>query len=103
MAIENIAETAEQFLSDYLQERHFFTPDEELDAYDASTARVGFFRAVPHPNQPGTILYTFLYGRELSKGDEELEERVQECMDALMQAHPELSQYKVSIDYMKSR
>ncbi|WP_224363120.1 hypothetical protein [Hyalangium versicolor] len=102
MDIAQVAETAEKFLQDYLESHHHFTPDEELDVDDPSTLRVFLSRAVPRSSQPGTIMYAFVYGRKLREGDPELKKRVDQSMEALKQAHPEVNQFKTHITYRSS-
>ncbi|AGC44068.1 hypothetical protein MYSTI_02752 [Myxococcus stipitatus DSM 14675] len=97
MTIEAVASTAQTFLKSHIRKNDFFTPDDELDPNDASSARLHFFRALPHPKLPNTIMYTFSYGRAFSEGDDELQELVQGCLDALKQAHPEVSQFDIHI------
>lgn len=97
MDIAKVAETAEGFLKDYLEKNGHFTPESELDEDDTATLRIFFFRAVPHPSLPDTIMYMFVFGRKLRKEDPEVTQRVEQCMAELKQAHPEVNQFKINI------
>ncbi|MFY1829206.1 hypothetical protein ACN47A_25030 [Myxococcus fulvus] len=43
-------------------------------------------------------MYTFIYGSKVEKDGPELQQWVQQLMTALKQAHPEVAQYKSTIE-----
>ncbi|MDY7231161.1 hypothetical protein [Hyalangium rubrum] len=102
MDIAQVAETAEGFLQDYLEKNSHFTPDAEIDVDDPATLRIFFFRAVPHPSLPDTIMYMFVFGRKLRKEDPEVTQRVEQSMAALKQAHPEVNQFKAHLNVKRA-
>ncbi|AKF86421.1 hypothetical protein MFUL124B02_26450 [Myxococcus fulvus 124B02] len=96
--IDTVADTATSFISNYLVQRQYFTPSDELDENDDGSLRLSLYRAMPDQTSPGTIVYTFVYGSKVEKDGPEIQEWVQQIMTALKQAHPEVSQFKSTIE-----
>jgi len=105
MTIDDAALLAEQFLDNYLTTNEYFTPEEEImesDEEDPKALRLCFIRTIPHTLVPldipaNTIRYLFTYGRHFYKDDPELIELVEQCMNALKMAHPEIASFKSQI------
>ncbi|MBZ4409408.1 hypothetical protein K8640_14390 [Myxococcus sp. XM-1-1-1] len=96
--IDTVADTATSFISDYLAKHHYFTPSDEIDENDDGALRLSLYRAMPDQTAPGTIVYTFIYGAKVEKDGPELQRWLEQIMVALKQAHPEVSQYKSTVE-----
>ena len=98
MNTEKAAEVVSAFLHKYVMDNQFFTPKEELDEdNDPTFARLLFIRAMAHESTPDTIRIFFNYGRHFHKGDPEFNALVKECVDAMIQVHPELRSFALDI------
>ncbi|AGC48158.1 hypothetical protein MYSTI_06885 [Myxococcus stipitatus DSM 14675] len=96
--IDIAAETATSFINDYLIKHGNFTPDDEVDVDVLGSLRFSFYRAMPDRQAPGTIVYSFMYGTKFQENSPELQKLVQQSMDALKQAHPEVFRFKSLIE-----
>ncbi|GEN08990.1 hypothetical protein SAMN05443572_105247 [Myxococcus fulvus] len=96
--IKTVAKTATSFINDYLIKHGYFTPAEEVDADEPGSLRFSFYRTMPDQTSPGTLVYTFVYGSKYSEKSPELQQWVQQIMTALKDAHPEVSQFKSTIE-----
>jgi hypothetical protein len=95
---EEAAEVAHAFLHKYVMDNRFFTPEEEFDdGGDPTYSRLSFIRAMAHESKPNTIRIFLNYGRYFHKGDPEFDELVKQCIDALLEAHPELKTFELDI------
>ncbi|AKF86423.1 hypothetical protein MFUL124B02_26460 [Myxococcus fulvus 124B02] len=97
--IDSVADTATSFIDDYLTQHGNFTPDGEVDSSDPGALRLSLYRAMPDQTSPGTIVYTFVYGSKVEKDGPEIQQWVEQLMTALKQAHPEVSQFKSTIEF----
>ncbi|WP_426730813.1 hypothetical protein [Myxococcus faecalis] len=98
--INTVATTAMSFINDYLAKHHYFTPSDEADEADENddgVLRLSLYRAMPDMNSSGTIEYVFIYGAKVRKNSPELQQWVQQIMDALKETHPEVSQFESAI------
>ncbi|WP_426733318.1 hypothetical protein [Myxococcus faecalis] len=100
VSVDQTAMLAETFLKDYLRQNEYFTPANELTDSDDDDEGVGdlrlmLTRAVPDPDEPDVIYFFFKFGRVFRNGgDPALSKLVNQCMTALLAAHPEVNQFK---------
>ena len=93
----------DEFLNQYVWDQKSFADDETFEQATEDDRGGGDFlpltygRSLPDPDDPARLLVIFTFGTNSLEHERQAPARVQQCMDALYVAHPEVAAVPVRL------
>lgn len=100
MTVDDAVKTTTRFLKRYVTINHWFTPEEDRDDEsdeDGTKLTLSFWKAVKDDDDPKRIWVFFIQGARFPEGAPEIKKLADQCLDALLEKHPEIASYKLDV------
>lgn len=101
---DHLIATIDSFLAQYVLDLDFFADAATLERALEDESGGGdylpltYTRTLPDPQDPARLLVCFAYGTDNLDHELQAPARVQQCMDALLAAHPQLAAVAIRLD-----